>query len=199
MRCALLSAVFVLAAVTLFAEELTEHDLTPLTPLERFAIDGLGAGSVVFGAPIDDFVESFGLPDRIEVRREGAYWNVDRETVPVEWVYSGFSAMTVFYRDGLDGSGPYRISRTVIGIVVSSSEVELREGLRIGKPISEFLDVLGEPRTGYKTPPIGTQAYRVSYYDVQVVEPVRMLVDIILVVDSDGKVIEISWSPTPAH
>ncbi len=183
------------ASANLLAEEPSDSDLSSLMPLERFAVDGFGTGSIIFGAPIDVLVENLGLPDQIKVWKESAYWNVDREQIPVEWIYSGFSAMTHFFRDGLDRTGPYHIGRTVIAIVVNSPDVELVNGLRVGDPISRFSDVLGEPRVGRK----GDVTSKYHYYNIRVIQPARLNVDISLVVDSNDQVIEIAWSPAPAH
>ena len=195
MRRILLSIAFAVASANLLAEEPFDSDLSSLMPLERFAVDGFGTGSKILGAPIDVLVENVGIPDQIKVWKENAHWNVDREQIPVEWIYSGFSVWTEFFRDGLDRTGPHHISRTIKEIVVNSPDVELVNGLRIGDPISRFSDVLGEPRIGRK----GDVTSKYHYYNVQVGQPAIMYVDISLVVGGNDQVIEIGWSLAPAH
>ncbi len=203
----LLSVICLLSPLQPLAAEAVAPDLSELTPLQRFAVDGLGTGAILLGPAIDTVLAKLGLPERIEIRKEGARWDIDLEQTPVDWIYRGFIVTALFYRDGLIRNkdtgkyekGPYRDSRTVDSLRVTSPDVKLIFGLGVGSTVDDFAKVLGEPRPRRVTSISGMKMYGYYYYDVPVRELVGRNVDIWLKVDSADRVTEIMWSRAAWH
>ena len=128
MRCILISLYFLSASVQLWAQEVVVPDFSALTPIQRFAVDGLETESVLLGPAIDNVIAKIGLPDRIEIRKDKTRSDIDLAMTPANWMYKGFTVTTLFYSDclllneetGKYGCGPYRDSRIVDRINVVS-------------------------------------------------------------------------------
>jgi endonuclease YncB( thermonuclease family) len=169
------------------------------SPLDQFALDGLDSGELLMGGSLDVVVAVFGLPDRIEVQKAEAFWDVDLEETPANWIYPGFIITTHYYRDGLPKKGvkhlvpgPYHESREVMGMQVNGRNVAVRFGLGVGAPREIVIQKLGQPDIG-RYSPSGPLVYiaRTRWVD----RKVRVTFNL----DAQGRVSQITWSREPWH
>jgi len=116
-----------------------------------FALDGLDTGNPLMGNSLAFVYRSLGLPDRVNIRKADAHWEVDLEATPADLVFSGFSITTLYYRDGYVkkgtdylSPGPYYEGRKVTGIRVYGGNVSVRLGLNIGVSKQTVINKLGK-------------------------------------------------------
>ena len=143
--------IFILYVPLLEANEISNNNL------HEFAQDGLNIGKPLMNKSTENVLDKFGLPDRILIRKKEAYWDIDIEQTPTDWVYSdlnssGLLISTFYYRDGLikEGvshlvPGPYYESKTVSGITVNKNNTPIRYGLGVGAKKTAVLEKLGKP------------------------------------------------------
>jgi hypothetical protein len=168
------------------------------SPLNQFALDGLGTGELLMGGSMDVVLRVFGLPDRIEMRKADAFWDIDLEETPADWIYTGFMLTTHYYRDGLPKEGrlvpgPYYESKKVMGMRVHGRDVAVRFGLGLGAPKQIVIDKLGQPDIG-RYSPSGPLVY-IARTRKFMGRNIRVAFSL----DEQGKVTEITWSQEAWH
>ena len=124
-------------------------------PIEQFALDGLDVGQPFMNQSLDAVIGAFGLPDRIEIRKDDAFWDIDIRETPADWIYPGMVITAHYYQEGVTrkddagkaylAPGPYSEPRQVTRIRVFDEGVNVRYGLGVGTDAQAVLERLGVP------------------------------------------------------
>lgn len=179
-----------------------EGPLSEVTsPLNQFALDGLGSGDLLMGGSLDVALSVFGLPDRIEVRKADAFWDIDLEETPADWIYPGFTLITHYYRDAFhhrskEGHlvpGPYYESKKVMAMRIQGRDVAVRFGLGLGTPKQMVIDKLGQPDIGRHSPsgPL--------VYIARTKNAMGRNIRVTFTLDEQDRVAQIAWSQEAWH
>lgn len=144
----LIGALVAYASVSCWVHAAEGVDLQALSDIERFAIDGIDSGRALMNQNPQVVLDEFGLPSRIDVHHDRAFWDIDIEQTPAEWMYDGFSITAPYLRGADTSTGEwvprsYQPARFIDEIAVFDSAVPVRLGLNVGVPASMVLEKLG--------------------------------------------------------
>ena len=114
-----------------------QKPISSLTMLQQFALDGLETNSYLINQSPQLALDAFGLPNKILIHHDRAFWDIDQEQTPAEWVYEGFRITVPYLRDADTTSGEwvpgsYRPGTFIDKVIVDSQIVPLRFGIRVG-------------------------------------------------------------------
>lgn len=153
-----------------FADDTNNNNV--ISPLIQFATNGLNLAKPLMGQPTKDALSTVGLPENIQIHKSASYWDIDIEETPAEWVYSGFSLITLYYRDGFteEGSnsfvtGPYYGGNTVKAIKVTDTNVKLKFGIHVGADKSIITEKLGQLDTRNNSKTVTYVANVINQYE----------------------------------
>lgn len=165
-----------------------------------FALDGLNIGKPLMGNSLEFVYSTLGLPDRINIRKSDAYWDIDLEETPADLVFSGFSITTLYYRDGYVkkgagdlSPGPYYEGKKVTGIRVYGKNVSIRFGLNVGTSKQTVIDTLGRPWS------IQGAKDNILHYIAGTENKVGRATRVSFHLDDNAQVKEIIWSRVSWH
>lgn len=191
MRAWILFLLFGLLGGQSIADEAPEADV-----LLDFATRGLDFEFPLMLEPIDNLTNVVGLPSRIEIDREGSWWDIDIRETEANWVYDGYSVLTRFYQRGEPSNGkliagPPKLDYVVYGLSVTDAGVNTALGVGVGSSEEQVYKTLGKSRAQTASPT------RINYH----VETGKLRdIEVLFVLDSPGgTVTEIHWTTTAWH
>ena len=173
------------------ADEAREADV-----LLDFATRGLDVEFPLMLESIDNLTNVVGLPSRIEIDREGSWWDIDIRETDALWVYDGYSVLTRFYQQGEPSNGKLiagtpKLDYVVYGLSVTDASVKTALGVGVGLSAEQVYETLGKSRAQTANPT------RINYY-VETGKPRD--INVLFVLDSPGgTVTEIHWTTTSWH
>ena len=138
-----------------------------------FALDPFGIDEITWNASLENILEAFGLPLKIEIGNETQLQF--SKYVPVDYLYSGFKITFGFESYWTHAIGdsevkyePYKPIETVQEFSITSPDVILRNGIRVGLEWDEVVEKLGKPYDGYTYHSSDSYTYRSNtiYYDL---------------------------------
>ena len=191
LRTRILFLLFGLIGAQSIADAAREVDV-----LLDFATRGLDVEFPLMLESIDNLTTVVGLASRIEIDREGSWWDIDIRETNALWIFNGYFVLTRSYRQGERSNGKLiagtpKLDYVVYGLSVTDASVKTALGVGVGLSAEQVYETLGKSRAHTANPT------RIDYY-VETGKPRD--INVLFVLDSPGgTVTEIHWTATSWH